>query len=107
MHFFLCVLLLLTASCKAACTGIKLKELSLWELSTISKILLAGFTMEEESALKILMTAHKMVSNMCPIQLGELSGSPLIGFNSNCTRLAEGKRKTVQFLLFQVWSECS
>lgn len=45
MPFFLCVLLLLTASCKAACTGIKLKELSLWELSTISKTLLAGFTM--------------------------------------------------------------
>lgn len=44
MPFFLCVLLLLTASYKAACTGIKLKELSLWELSTISKKLLAGFT---------------------------------------------------------------
>lgn len=34
-----------------------------------------------------------MVSNMCPIQPGELSGSLPIGFNSNCTTLAEGKEE--------------
>lgn len=44
---------------------------------------------------------------MSTVQLGELIGSPPTDFNGNFNTLAEGKARTVQFLVFQVSSEPS